>query len=87
MMGYNDKLLLAEHEMTKGWAGSVHSHPHDHIVNVVRGHLKVICGDATFEVCRGDSFVVRGGVDHGATAIEDSLLVDAFTPCRQDYIS
>jgi hypothetical protein len=29
---------------------------------------------------------VRGGVEHGASAIEDSLVVDVFTPCREDYI-
>jgi quercetin dioxygenase-like cupin family protein len=86
VMAY-DKLFLAEHEMAKGWVGSVHSHPHDQIVYVVRGRLKVTCRDATFDVRGGDSFVVRGGVEHGASALEDSLVLDVFTPCRQDYIS
>jgi quercetin dioxygenase-like cupin family protein len=87
VMAYNDGLFLAEHEMAKGWAGSVRSHPHDQIVYVVRGHLKVTCRDTTFEVRCGDSFVVRGGVEHGASALEDSLVVDVFTPCRHDDIS
>ena len=86
VMAYNDKLFLAEHEMTKGWLGKVHSHTHHQIVYVVHGHLKVTCRDVSFEVRRGDSFVVRGGVEHGASALEDSLVVDVFTPCRQDYI-
>jgi quercetin dioxygenase-like cupin family protein len=43
VMAYNDKLFLAEHQMVKGWVGSVHSHPHDQVVYVVRGHLKVSC--------------------------------------------
>ncbi|MGA8657379.1 MAG: hypothetical protein WB586_14630 [Chthoniobacterales bacterium] len=34
----------------------------------------------------GDS-AVRGGVAHGASAIEDSLVIDVFTPCREDYIT
>src|SRR5207302_3146960 len=41
VMAYNDKLFLAEHQMVQGWAGRVHSHLHDQIVYVVRGHLKV----------------------------------------------
>ncbi len=86
VMAYNDKLFLAEHQMARGWAGSVHSHPHDQIVYVVRGHLKVACQGNTFDVRAGDSFVVRGGVEHGASALEDSLVVDVFTPCREDYI-
>ena len=86
VMAYNDKLFLAEHRMTKGWVGSVHCHPHEQIVYVVRGYLKVTSQGKTFEVRAGDSFVVRGGVEHGASAVEDSLVIDVFTPCREDYI-
>lgn len=86
VLAYNEKLFLAEHEMVKGWAGKVHSHPHDQIVYVVHGHLKVTCRGKAFDVRTGDTFVVRGGVEHGASAVEDSLVIDVFTPCREDYI-
>jgi len=87
VLAYNDKLFLAEHQMVKGWAGAMHSHPHDQVVYMVRGHLKVNCLGKTFELRAGDTFVVRGGVQHGASAIEESLVIDVFTPCREDYIS
>jgi quercetin dioxygenase-like cupin family protein len=86
VLAYNDKLFLVEHRMRKGWAGVVHSHPHEQIVYVVSGHLHVTCLAKTFEVRTGDSFVVRGGVEHSASAFEDSVVVDVFTPCREDYI-
>jgi quercetin dioxygenase-like cupin family protein len=86
VLAYNDKLFVAEHEMVKGWVGRVHSHPHDQAVYVVRGHLRVMCQGKTFEVRTGDTFAVRGGVEHGASALEDSVVVDVFTPCREDYI-
>ena len=50
VLAYNDKLFLAEHKMVKGWAGSLHSHPHDQVVYVVRGHLKVSCQGKNFDV-------------------------------------
>jgi len=87
VLAYNDKLFLAEHHMVKGWVGTMHSHPHDQIVYVVRGHLKVNCLGKTFELRTGDTFVVRGGVQHSASAMEESLVIDVFTPCREDYIS
>lgn len=83
---YNDKLFLAEHRMRKGWKGARHSHPHEQIVYVVKGHLKVTIGRRTFDVRTGDSFVVRGGVEHQATALAASKVIDVFTPCRQDYL-
>jgi unsaturated pyranuronate lyase len=87
VLAYNDKLFVAEHEMVKGWTGKVHSHPHDQVVYVVHGHLRVTCQGTAFYVLAGDTFVVRGGVEHGASAIEGSLVIDVFTPCREDYIA
>jgi len=87
VLAYNDKLFLAEHRMRKGWQGALHSHPHEQIVYIVSGHLKVKCDGREYDVRGGDSFLVRGGVEHGASAVEDSVVIDVFTPCREDYIA
>src|SRR5215468_1293706 len=81
---YNEKLFLAEHRMEKGWVGAAHSHPHEQIVYVISGHLRVTCAGKTFDARSGDSFVVRGGVEHQASALEASHVIDVFTPCRND---
>ena len=83
---YNDKIFLAEHRMENGWVGAAHSHPHDQVVYVVSGHLRVVAGDKTFEIRQGDSFVVRGGVLHQASALAPSVVIDVFTPWREDYL-
>jgi quercetin dioxygenase-like cupin family protein len=83
---YNDKLFLVEHQMQKGWVGTRHQHPHEQIVFVVTGQLSITIGNENFVVGAGDSFVVRGGIEHQATALEDSVVVDVFTPCRHDYL-
>ena len=83
---YNEKLFLAEHYMEEGWVGAAHSHPHEQIVYVISGHLRVTAGGETFEVRSGDSFVVRGGVEHQASALEATHVIDVFTPCRNDYV-
>jgi quercetin dioxygenase-like cupin family protein len=86
VLAYNDKLFLAEHRMEKGWKGALHSHPHEQMVYVVSGHIEVRGSGVTRDLRAGDSFVVRGGVEHGASAYEDSIVIDVFTPCREDYI-
>jgi quercetin dioxygenase-like cupin family protein len=87
VLAYNEKLFLVEHEMAKGWVGTLHSHPHDQIVYVIHGHLKVTCQGKMFELRTGDTFAVRGGVEHGASAVEESLVIDVFTPWREDYLA
>ena len=85
VLAHNPRLMLVEHRMQQGWAGTRHSHPHDQGVYVVCGRLRVSCGSETFELSAGDSFVVRGGVEHQAWALEPAVVLDAFTPTREDY--
>ncbi len=33
-----------------------------------------------------DSIVVCGGKQHGASTLDDSVVIDVFTPCREDYL-
>ena len=87
ILAHNSKLMLVEHRMAPGWVGTRHSHPHDQLVYVLAGHLAVTCGSSDkFEVRAGDSFVVRGGVEHQARASEASHVLDVFTPTREDYL-
>ena len=79
-------LLLAEHRMKKGWSGTRHQHPHEQLVFVVSGHLTITVDQTSFEVRAGDSFVVPGDTDHQASALEDSWVIDVFTPCREEYL-
>ncbi len=78
--------MLVEHRAELGWAGARHSHPHDQLVYVLSGRLKFVCGDQTFEVKASDNFVIRGNVEHQAFALEPSVVLDVFTPAREDYL-
>jgi len=83
---FNDKLMLTEHHMAKGSVFPRHSHPHEQLAYLVSGHIRVVCGDYTFEGRAGDSFVVRGGIEHQVWALEESVALDIFTPVREDYL-
>jgi len=87
ILAHNERLMLVEHRMEHDWVGARHSHPHDQAVYVLSGKLHFICGERTFEASTGDSFVVRGGVEHQAWALEASVVLDVFTPTREDYLS
>lgn len=85
VLAYSGKLMLVRHVMEKGWVGARHSHPHEQLVYVVRGHIHFSAGNKTFDARAGDSFVVPGGVEHQASAVEESEVLDVFTPVREDY--
>lgn len=83
---YNETLMLTEHTMEKGSEFPKHSHPHQQLAYLVSGHIRVFAGDQTFEARAGDSFVLRGGIEHRVIALEKSVALDFFTPLREDYI-
>lgn len=85
VLAHSDELMLVRHYFEKDWIGARHSHPHHQLVYVVRGALRVEVGEETFDVFAGDSFVVDGGVEHQAAALEASEVLDVFTPVREDY--
>lgn len=85
VMSYSSSMMLVRHRMQKGWVGARHSHPHEQMVYVLSGHLLFQHPGGRFEVRAGDSFLVPGDVEHQASALEDSEVLDVFTPYREDY--
>lgn len=85
VLAYNPHLMLVRHRFTKGWTGARHSHVHHQLVYVTSGRVRLEAEGKTWELGAGDSVAVEGGVEHCASALEDSEVLDVFTPYREDY--
>ncbi len=85
VMSYSPGMMLVRHSMKKGWAGARHSHPHEQMVYVVRGRIRFEYPGGSLEAGAGDSFLVPGGVEHQASALEECEVLDIFTPMREEY--
>jgi quercetin dioxygenase-like cupin family protein len=82
---WSEQMMLVRHQMRAGWRGVRHSHPHEQMVYVISGRLRFVRGAEVFEVEKGDSFIVPGGIEHEASALEPSEVLDFFVPFREDY--
>jgi len=87
VLAYNPQLMLVRHTFTRGWTGARHSHPHDQLVYIVRGRIRFEAEGKAWDLRPGDSLVVEGNIEHQASALEDSEVLDIFTPYREDYAS
>lgn len=86
VLAFNPHLMLVRHQFTKGWAGARHSHPHHQLVYIVRGRIRFEAEGKSWELGAGDSLVVDGNLEHQASALQDSEVLDIFTPYREDYV-
>jgi quercetin dioxygenase-like cupin family protein len=83
---HDDSLMTVFVEFQKGAVGDLHKHPHRQISFVESGKFEVHIGGKMQLLAKGDFFYVPPNVEHGVTAIEVGVLVDIFTPAREDFL-
>jgi quercetin dioxygenase-like cupin family protein len=64
-----------------------HQHPHEQLTHVLRGRLHLSVAGVTHELGVGQSFCIPGGTPHAADAPEDALVIDTFSPPREDLLA
>jgi quercetin dioxygenase-like cupin family protein len=87
IMAYDESLMLVRVEFEKGAVGSLHSHHHVQITHVESGTFEVEIGGEKKILKAGDVFYVPPHAVHGAVCLEPGVLIDVFSPMREDFIS
>jgi quercetin dioxygenase-like cupin family protein len=86
IMGYDTDLMLVRVLFKKGGVGATHAHPHQQVTYVEKGKFEVTINNKTDVLVEGDAFVVPSNAPHGAVCLEDGVLIDTFSPMREDFV-
>lgn len=86
IMAYDEALMLVRVEFEKGGIGVLHSHPHTQISHVESGIFEVEISGKKKVLTTGDAFYVPSHAIHGAVCLEAGVLIDVFSPMREDFI-
>lgn len=87
ILTHNDQLMIVEFAFEKDAVGKPHSHPHVQASYVAEGRFEVTIDGVTEVMSKGHSFIVPSNAVHGVRALEPGLLVDSFTPAREDFLA
>jgi quercetin dioxygenase-like cupin family protein len=71
-------------------AGSImpaHQHPQEQITYLLSGRMKLIVEGTPHELKAGDSFYLASNVPHGVETIEQTRVLDTFSPPRDEYLA
>lgn len=82
---YGDGVMLAHFTFDEGAVIPPHRHPHEQVGYVVEGELAMTIADETYNLRAGDSYLAPSNVEHGAKVLKRAIVVDAFSPPREDY--
>ncbi len=83
---YGEKTLLTEVKMEAGSRLPDHSHPHEQTGTLVSGRMRLIMGNEILEAEPGDSWCVPGNATHRAEILEDTVVIEVFSPVREEYL-
>ena len=86
ILTYSDNLMMCEIRFEKGAKGNFHSHVHEQITYVAKGSFSFTIDGETRTVREGDSVYMPSRANHGVTCLEEGILVDVFSPKREDFL-
>lgn len=86
IMGYNDNLMMVKVKFETDAIGSPHQHPHTQITYVASGVFKFTTDGETKIVKAGDGVYIKPDVLHGCECLEAGVLIDTFSPLREDFL-
>ena len=86
IMAYNKNMMMVQVKFETGAEGAPHTHPHTQATYVVSGIFEFTVGGETEIVRAGDGVYMRSGILHSCKCIETGILIDTFTPMREDFI-
>ena len=86
IMGYDSDIMLVKVNFEAGAIGYEHKHHHQQVSYVISGKFEVTIDGKTETLEQGDAFVVPSNVLHGAVCKEAGILIDTFSPLREDFL-
>lgn len=70
----------------QGGFGPEHAHPHEQLGFVIQGKIEVTIEGVVHSLSANEQIHIPGNLRHSVLAVEDSLILETFTPLRQDLM-
>ncbi|MBI1800254.1 MAG: cupin domain-containing protein, partial [Chloroflexi bacterium] len=84
-LGDGEKMMIIEWTFEPGALVRMHQHPHEQCGYVISGEMLFTIEGSERRVPAGMGYSIPGGVPHSARCEQACVLVDIFSPPREDY--
>src|SRR5439155_22109190 len=75
-----DRVTIAQFELKRGGVVPRHAHENEQVSHVLAGKLKFTIDGQSIVVSAGELLQIPGGVAHEVEVLEDTLVIDVFSP-------
>jgi len=84
-VGYDKDMMMVKVMFEKDAVGASHAHPHVQTTYVASGKFEMTIGDEKKILQAGDGFYIEPNLMHGCVCLEAGILIDVFSPIREDF--
>lgn len=87
ILGYDGHIMMVKIKAEKsGPVGVEHAHYHPQVTYVSSGKFEFTIGNEKKVVTAGDGMYMEPDVRHSCICIEPGIIVDCFSPMREDFL-
>ncbi len=81
-----DRETLAQIYLKRGAIVPLHAHESEQMTYVLQGTLRLVVAGEEVTVREGEVLHISAGSTHQVEAIDDTFVLDVFSPVRQDWL-
>ena len=86
ILAQDKDMMAVEVHFEQGAVGAVHTHPHVQISYVLSGRFEADMNGEKTVIGPGDTYYTYPNMPHGVVCLEAGVLLDIFTPRRDDFL-
>jgi quercetin dioxygenase-like cupin family protein len=86
ILGYDNQIMMVKVKFEKGAIGALHQHFHAQTTYCAKGKFKFTIESKKYTVGEGDGLYIEPNLIHGIVCIEEGVLIDTFSPVREDFL-
>lgn len=86
-LGYDNQIMMVQVKFEKGAVGAPHQHFHTQATYCVSGKFEFEIDGVKQIVETGDGVYIQPNLLHSAVCLEEGMLIDTFSPVREDFLS
>lgn len=86
LYGYDNTIMMVKVKFEKNAVGQLHQHFHSQVTFVESGVFEMTINNEKKIIKGGDGYYVPPNILHGVICLEPGMLVDVFSPMREDFL-
>jgi quercetin dioxygenase-like cupin family protein len=87
ILGHDQQIMMVKVKFEAGTTVVPHTHVHTQTSYCAKGKFEFTVGEEKQIISYGDGVYIPPDMPHGVVCLEEGVIIDVFTPAREDFLS